>query len=84
MSIDVHIISNKIELHSEIIGKLEGAGYFFLEKYKEKTSNGEQHILAFYRQVFDLNLDTMKNKVRDELNKVIPNLYSDVQIRVFY
>lgn len=84
MNIDIHIISNEPKQHLEIINRLEEIGYFFLEKIHKKVSNKEQHILIFSRKTFERNLDTLKDKVKDELNQSIPNLYSDIEIKVSY
>lgn len=83
MDTEIHIISNNVELHYDIISKLEKANYAFLEKYSEKATNGERHILIFHKNIFDVNLDDLKSKIKNELDALIPNLYSDLEIRVF-
>lgn len=84
MNIDIHIISNDPKQHLEIINRLEEIGYYFLEKTHKKVSNKEQYILFFSRKTSECNLDILKCKVKDELNQTIPNLYSDIEIRISY
>lgn len=84
MNIDIHIISNQPEKHLEIISKLEEIGYLFLDKEYKKVSSGDQYILIFSRKTSERNLDTLKENIQSELNDIIPNLYSDLQIRISY
>lgn len=84
MNINIHIISNYPEQHSGIISKLEEIGYLFLDKTYKELPNGERHILIFSRKTSEKNLDTLKENVKNELNQAIPNLYSDIEIRVSY
>lgn len=84
MNIDIHIISNQPEKHLEIISKLEEIAYLFLDKEYKKVSNEEQYILIFSRKTSERNLDTLKENIQGELNDIIPNLYSDLQIRISY
>lgn len=84
MNVDIYILSNNIELHSKIISHLEEIGYLFLEKTNEKSSNGKKDILIFSRKTSERNLDTLKENIKDELERSIPNLYSDIEIRISY
>ncbi|RRN04414.1 hypothetical protein EIM44_02935 [Bibersteinia trehalosi] len=84
MNTDIHIISNQPEKHLEIISKLEEIGYLFLDKEYKKVSNEDQYILIFSRKTSERNLDTLKENIQGELNNIIPNLYSDIEIKVSY
>lgn len=45
----------------------------------------ERDIFSFFsRKTSEKNLDTLKENVKNELNQAIPNLYSDIEIRVSY
>ncbi|QLD33563.1 hypothetical protein [Mannheimia varigena] len=84
MSTEIHIISNNVELHSDIISKLEKENYTFLEKYSDKATNGKKHILIFHKEIFDINLEKLKTNIKKELDSIILNLYSDIEIKVSY
>ncbi|WP_025289697.1 hypothetical protein [Bibersteinia trehalosi] len=84
MNIDIYILSNNIDQHSRIIINLEEIGYLFLEKTYKKVSNGEKYILIFSRKTSERNLDTLKENIKYELDQTIPNLYSDIEIKVSY
>lgn len=84
MSTEIHIISNNVEFHSDIISKLEKENYTFLKKYSDKATNGEKLVLIFHKDIFDINLNELKIKIKNELESLIQNLYSDIEIRVSY
>lgn len=84
MNIDLYILSNNLDQHSEIISKLEEIGCLFLDKIYEKVPNGDRYALVFSLKTSEKNLDILKENIKNELNQTIPTLYSDIEIRVSY
>ncbi|MDG6881632.1 Uncharacterised protein [Phocoenobacter uteri] len=77
---ETQLICNDLGQHNLIKKVLSENNYEFLKYYTEKVDNGIRNILVFTKsfELSDKNETLLANTVKNDINKLIPNLYSDI------